>query len=147
MGDLIDLNESAQKEGFRLIYKCKVNCKDKDKAETFILTCSRYQIYRKYKKKKEGNLCRIVLHNQKRVNRGPSGRSKVRRSSTRLPLCKDARCKLMITIAIDKKTSHYYMKGGLGCALHNHHAKENRVTWHGGVYSNELKKQVEKVKK
>ena len=53
----------------------------------------------------------------------------------------------MITIVRekDKKTSRYYMKGGLGCALHTHHAKENRVTWHSGVYSNELSEQVEKV--
>ena len=44
-----------------------------------------------------------------------------------------------------KKTSRYYMKGGLGCALHTHNAKENWVTWHSGVYSNELSEQVEKV--
>ena len=121
------MNESAQKEEFQLIYKCKVKSKDKDKAETFILTCRRYQIYRKSKKKKEGNLCRIVLHNRRQVNKGPSGRSKVRRSSTHLPMCKDALCKLMIIIVREKhkKTSRYYMKGGLDCALHTHHAKEN----------------------
>ena len=52
-----------------------------------------------------------------------------------------------MTIAreVHNETSRFYMKGGLGCALHTYHAKKLKVSRHKNAFTENLTEQVEKV--
>ena len=59
----------------------------------------------------------------KNAHRRADGKSLPKRSEIKRPKSKEEQCKFMMALYVDTKLDRWYLKPGVGCRRHQHHAK------------------------